>query len=205
MLTIFNNYTFGQVSHSIMLFSLVSGMIAVVVSIALIFRSDLMLRIFTVMNNYTSTRSGFRALAILRDTSQLVMKYRRWLAGFIIVGTVYSLFGLAELDEAKISATHFNNFPLPFVAWIVNSAKLALITLCIFSLVIGVMLEFFPHTFPYFDKPLSKWYSTRGLTREFERMHLGFDKVVVAYPEAAGWVFLFPALAVMLNSGFKVL
>lgn len=209
MLNIFNDPALGQVIYSsIVLFFIVFGAIGVAVSIGLIVCKDRVFRIFEAMNGIISTRKGFRALAILRDTSQLVVKYRRLLACFIIVGSAYTLIGaatlVATLDDTKIAASLGLNFPFSFVVWIVKSARLALITFSVFSLVIAAMLIFSPHALATIEKPLNKWYSMRVFIYELERMHLGIDKFVAVSPKAVGWAMLFPTLAVMVIFGFKL-
>lgn len=199
MQNIFNNYSLNQVSHSIGLFLLVSGAIAAAVSITLIVHSEMALRIFRITNSYISTRRGFRMLAIPRDTHQLVMNYRQWLTGFIVIGASYSLFVLARLDDARIAAGLGLNFQLAFVTWIVESARLALITLSVFSLVVGVMLTLFPHALSSAEKWLNQWFSPRMLIHFLEQMHLGFDQVVETFPKTTGWIILFPALAIFLS------
>lgn len=195
----FNKYHLDQVSHSIGLLLLVFGAIATAVGITLIVRSDVAFRIFRVMNNYISTRRGFRMLAIPRDTRQLAMDYGYWLTGFIVAGAAYSLFVLARLDDAKIAAGLGLDFPLAFVTWLVESARLTLITLSLFSLVIGVMLTFFPHAFSSIEKWLNQWFSPRVLIHFLEQMHLGFDKAVETFPKATGWIILFPASAIFIS------
>ena len=205
MQIISNNPVLGQILYSsISLLFLVFGAVAVAVSIGLIVRKDSVFRIFETMNGNISTRKGFRQLAILRNTSQQEMKYGHWIAGFIVVGAVYALFGIAALDDTKIATALGLSLPLHFVIWTVESARLTLITLSVFSLMIGIMLGFFPHALSVIEKPLNKWYSMRVLIYELEKMHMGVDRFVAAFPQTVGWVILFPALAVLINSGFML-
>lgn len=209
MLNISNNPALEQVAHSssILIF-IVFGAIGVALSIGLIVCKDNVFKIFEAMNGIISTRKGFKTLAILRDTSQMVVKYRNWLACFIIVGSTYTLIGIATLaaalDDTKVAASLGLNLPLPFVAWIVQSVRLTLITLSVFSLAIALMLSFSPHVLATIEKSLNKWYSMRRLVYELERMHLGIDKFVTVFPKAVGWVLLFPTLAVTIAFGLKL-
>ena len=205
MLNIYSNYTLGQVFHSsIDLFFLVFATIAVAISAGLIVCSDKVFRIFETMNGNISTRRGFRMLAALRDTHGQVARYRHWLAGFIVLGAAYTLVGIARLDDARIAAMLGLDLPRPYVIWLVASARLTLITFSLLSLAAGIMLSFFPRALALAETRLDKWYSTRVLIHDLERPHLGFDKFVVAFPQAAGWAILFPSLAVMLNSGYTL-
>ena len=210
MLNISNNPALEQVfySSSILLF-LIFGAVGVALSIGLIVSKDNVFRIFEAMNGIVSTRKGFRALAIVHDTNQLVVKHKNWFAFFIIVGSAYTLLGIATLaatlDDTKIAASLGLNLPLPFVVWIVQSARLTLIVLSIFSLAIALMLSFSPHALTEIEKPLNKWYSMRKFIYELERMHMGIDKFVTTFPKAVGWVLLFPTLAIMIAFALKLI
>ena len=83
--------------------------------------------------------------------------------------------------------------------------RLFLIITCAASILVGLMLGFFPGTIQAVEAHSARWYSTRRMTPLAEKMHLPLDKWVAASPRAAGLLLIFPALAVTAYFGALLL
>lgn len=190
---------------SLILFFLFWGIVAVAVGVGLIVCSSRTLKFFDTMNRYVSTRHGFKPMAVMRDVSLFVRRYRIWIAVLLIAGSAYSLFGLvAWFDIAAVVSRFGMNLPQAFVSWIVESLRWLLIIGCTFAFVIGVMLGFFPKALDILEARANKWYSFRNITRGADTMHLPLDKWVATYPRAAGWIIVLLALFVVIDAAIAL-
>lgn len=203
----FNNYLLDQIIvPSLVLFFFIGGVLAVVVGIGLIVNSAAVLRIFGSMNHTFSTRQATKQISVPIDSSGFVAKYRVWIGAFFVIGAVYSLYGLiAKIDNAAVVTLLNLSYPRAFVLWIVESSRIFLIVTCSISLLVGILLGFFPDTLRTIEQRSAHWYSTRRMTPEADRMNLTLDRWVSGSPRAAGWIIFFPALAVTAYFGSLLL
>ena len=203
----FNNFVLDQILvPSFILFFFIGGLVAVAVGIGLIVNSAAVLRVFGSMNYSVSARRATRPISIPIDSSNFVAKYRTWIGAFFVLGAAYSLYGLiAKIDNAAVVSLLHLKYPREFVLWIVESTRLFLIVTCAVSLLVGIMLGFFPDTLRSIEKRSSHWFSTRRMAQQADRMNLTLDRWVSISPRAAGWVILFPALALTAYFGSLLL
>lgn len=188
---------------AVVLFFLIWGLIGVAVGVGLIVSSARMFRLFSVMNYYVSTRHALKPLAMPHDVGQSVRGHRRLIGTFFILGAAFSIYGmLARFDEAMLISALQLSYPKPFVAWILQSARWSLIVFSVFALVIGVMLMRFPDALGRFEAYANRWVSVRKLTIGADTMHMTLDKLVEAFPRAAGSIIVLAALYVAANAAF---
>ena len=186
---------------SLVLFFLFWAIVAVAVGVGLIISSNKTLKFFDTMNRYVSTRRGFKSMAVPHDIGQSVRKYRIWIAGILIAGSAYSIFGLLAWFNVGAVVSRFNlNFPQVFVSWIVESLRWLLIIGGACGFMIGVMLGFFPNALDTLEARANKWYSLRNYTRGGDTMHLTLDKWVAAFPRVTGWIIVLSALVVAVDA-----
>ena len=191
---------------SLILFFLFWAIVAVAVGVGLIVCSSKTLKFFDAMNQYVSTRRGFKSMAVPHDIGQSVRKYRIWIAGILIAGSAYSIFGLLAWFNVGAVVSRFNlNFPQVFVSWIVESLRWLLIIGGACGFMIGVMLGFFPNALDTLEARANKWYSLRNYTRGGDTMHLTLDKWVAAFPRVTGWIIVLSALFVAINAAIVLL
>ena len=133
-------------------------------------------------------------------------KYRRPIAVFFTIGAAYSLYGLiAHVDNAAVVAALKLKYPPIAVFLAVASAKLFLIVGCAASLVVGILLGFFPEAMQALEIRASRWISTRRMAPIADRPNLTLDNWVAAFPRAAGGLILVPALGVTVYFGTLLL
>lgn len=202
-----NSYILNQLLiPSALLFFFIGGLAAAIIGLGLIVHSAAVFRLFGIMNTSVSTRRMSRPLEIPRDSSGLVWKYRRPIAAFFMIGATFSLYGLiAQIDSAVVVATLKLKYPPVFVLWLVESTRLLLIVGCTVALAVGILLGFFPDAMRTLETRSSFWVSTRRLAPAADRMNLALDKWVAAFPRAAGWVILLPALGMVAYFGALLL
>lgn len=203
----FNNYVIDQLLvPSAVLFFFIGGVAAAIIGIGLIMNSAAVFRLFEVMNYSVSTRLMSKPLAIPRDSSGLVWKYRRPVAAFFTIGAAFSLYGLiAQIDNAVVVATLKLNYHPVVVLWVVESTRLFLIVGCTAALAVGILLGFFPEAMRTLETRASHWVSTRRLVPDADKMDLALDKWVAAFPRASGLAILLPALGMVFYFGALLL
>jgi hypothetical protein len=199
----FNNYLIDQlIIPAVVLFFFIGGLVAVVIGVGLILRIPRVFRFFDRMNHSVSARHAAKAMAIPRDSAQFVWKYRRSIGIFCIVGAAYSLWGLVTSAGNSAIVSMLNlKFPSGFVLWIVESLRYLVIVGCTASIVVGILILISPNTLKEIDKVSSRWFSSRQITREAEKMNMKLDNWVAAFPRTAGLIIFFPALVVVMYFG----
>lgn len=202
-----NSYVINQLLiPSALLFFFVGGVAAAVVGLGLIVNSNAVFRMFKLMNHSVSTRRMSRPLEIPRDSSALIWKYHRPIAAFFTIGAAFSLYGLVvQVDNATLVAALKLKYPPVAVLLLVESIRLFLIIGCAGGLAVGILLGFFPDAIRRLEAHSSRWVSTRRLAPGADTMNLALDKWVAAFPRAAGWVILLPALGMVLHFGTLLL
>lgn len=203
----FNDYILDQLLvPALVLFFFIGGVFAVAVGVGLIVSSDRVFRLFGLMNHTVSTRRALRQMAIQRDSGGLVWKYRVWVGAFFVVGAGYAVYGLiANVGNSAVVAVLNLKLPPLFVFWLVESTRLFLIAGCTVSIVVGILLGFFPDAMRAIEKRASRWHSTRRLAPDADKMNLTLDNWVAAFPRAAGWTIVFPALGMVVYFGSQLL
>lgn len=187
-------------------FFFIGGAVGAAISVGLILRSAGVLRLFGVVNQSVSTRRLAKPLAIPRDSSALVWRYRWPIAAFFVIGAAYSLYGLiAHANDAAFAASLKLPYPPLAVVWAVESVRLLLILGCSVSVVVGILLAFFPDTMRTIEINSSRWVSVRQMVPDVDVTNMALDNWVAAYPRVAGGLILAPALGVMFYFGALLL
>lgn len=203
----FNNYVVDQILFpSFVLFFFVWGIVAVVIGVGLISNSAAVFRLFSWMNCAYSTRQATKPMSVPIDSGNFVAKYRGWLGAFFVIGAAYAEYGLvARIDNAAVVSLLNLKYPRAFVFWIVESSRLFLIITCALSILVGILLGFFPGSLRALEARSSQWISTRRMAPQAEKMHMALDHWVAASPRATGWMIVFPALALVAYFGSLLL
>lgn len=205
-----NNYVVEQLLVPFFaLFFFVWGIISVVIGLSLSVYGGTMLRLFSTLNRWVSTRRGLKVMAIPRDISQTVQIYRRGIAAVIVAGSAYSLFILiARFDVSAVIAALGIGIPRAYVEWAVVSVRWFLVIGSVFAIVVGIMLGFFPNNLGALETYTNQWYSFRRFGMRLglpgDTMYLTIDKCVEAFPRTAGWIIVISALFVAVESGIAL-
>lgn len=86
------------------------------------------------------------------------------------MGAAYSAYGLiARIDDsAVVAALNLKLAPL-FVLWLVEATRWILIAGCVVSIVVGILLVFFPDAMLAIEKRASHRHSTRQIAPDGEK------------------------------------
>ena len=199
----FNDYIFDQlIAPAIVWFFFISGIVAVAIGVGLIMRSPWVFRLFDRVNHSVSTRHATKAIEIRRDSSQFIWKYRLPIGLFFVVGAVYSVWGMVT-GAGNSAIVSLLNLKLPagYVFWIVESLRYFLVVGCTTSIIVGILMLISPETLKAVESVGSRWFSTRQLAPDADKMNLSFDKWVAAFPRTAGFIITFPALGMLAHFG----
>jgi hypothetical protein len=202
-----DSYAFRQWAFQFLtVLFLVGGLLSLATGVSLIAGSGGTLRFLDFMNRWISTRRAFKPLEARRDTRQWVQEHRRWLAAAFVAGAVFALVGLnTQFDAHAVSFVFgLDRHPSSFDAWLVESARWALIIGNLAAIVIGIMLGFFPGALAALEARGGRWYSDRALAKGADTMHLSLDVWVAAWPRVAGWVITVAALVLVGDLGMML-
>ena len=199
----FNNYIFDQlIAPAIVWFFFIGGIVAVAIGVGLILRSPKVFRLFDLVNHSVSTRHATRALEVSRDSSQFVSKYRHPIGIVFVVGAVYSVWGMVTgAGNSAIVAMLNLKLPAGYVFWIVESLRYFLVVGCTTSIIVGILMLISPETLKAIESVGSRWFSTRQMVPDADKMNLSFDKWIAAFPRTAGFIITFPALGMLAYFG----
>jgi hypothetical protein len=170
---------------------LVGGLLVFAVGAGLIVWNQGMQRVFANLNRWVSTRRVMRPLEIPHDSSGFVMRHRRWIAAFFIVGGCYSLvrLGMEYNEGASIILLGMSALPMNYAGWLADSLRWLLLLGNALAVVIGVQLAFFPQQLARIEKRAGLWFSDRRIAKGADNMKTPLDTWVTAHSRFAGWVF----------------
>jgi len=193
-----NAFRAWAVQFIVVLF-LVGGVVALAAGLCLAFNSAGALRFFDRLNLWVSTRRTFKPIEIPRDTTQVVYRYRRFLAVIFVAGGAFATFGLLKhFDAAAVIRLFGLDFFRPsFAGWVADSGRWVLIAGNLAGIVVGIMLGFFPDALMALEARGARWYSERKFARDREKMNLTLDGWVAQFPRTAGWIITFFALVLI--------
>jgi len=199
----FNNYLIDQLAVPVFVwFFFIGGIVAVAIAVGLIMRSPSVFRLFELLNRSVSTRHATKPLAVSRDSSRFIWKYRLPIGFVFVVGAVYAVWGMVTgAGNAAIVSILNLKWPAGYVFWIVESLRYFLVVSCTASIIVGILMIISPDTLKAIENVGSRWISTRQIAPGAEKMNLTFDKWVAAFPRTTGLILIFPALGMLLYFG----
>ena len=194
---------------SFLRFLFIGGGFSLMVGIGLILHSELMFRIFEKMNRWVSSRRATRMLEVPRDCWPLVLRYRYILSIFITAGAVYALIRLiTHVDTEAIVPGISSSLHLPslFVSWILTSIKWFLLLGSVVGIAVGLMLGFFLSTLLKIESYSGRWISlrTNTVSKKADALYTGLDKLVVSFPQTAGWIITILSLIEVTLIGMQM-
>ncbi|KAF0163582.1 MAG: hypothetical protein FD157_2912 [Rhodocyclaceae bacterium] len=204
---VMNDPTAGQI-FIIFVYRLffVFGIIAFAVGVGLIVNHARTRRFCDYMNRWVSTRPATKWLAISQDTAAAEHRFRYSIGAVSILLAGFSVFVLiAQIDAERVAAAIPLNVPRAFEVLMIESVRRILIAGGLFAIAVGLMLIFFPKALRAIETRANRWYSTRTLVRNGDRMHVGFDQWLDGNPRVAGWIITSGALIVVVNFGILLL
>jgi len=198
----YNNLVLQSLIQFFIVLVLVFGVIGFAVGIGLIVSSAATFRFFRAINRWVSMRTVVKPLEIPRDADQFAHKYRRRVGVCLIVGGIFSTFGLtAKVKASSIGAVLAKDAMVPLITIVVETLRWFLIVGSVSGVVIGFMFLYSPNALVAIEKYANKWFSSRRLTRGVDDMHLTLDKLIEDHPKPSGWILACTALGVVAYTG----
>lgn len=184
------------------MFFFIGGLVAVAIGVGLIVRSPSVFQIFDLLNHYVSTRHATKAMSIPRDSEHFVWRHRYPIGIGFVGGAAYSVWGLAAgVGNAAIVSMLDLKLPPGFVFWIVESLRYFMIAASTAAIAIGILMLISPDAMKAIEDVASRWYSTRRIFPNADKMNMAFDNWVAAFPRTAGLIIVFPALGMVMYFG----
>ena len=181
----------------LLIFLFIGSVGGVALGCALLLRAASTIQFIRGMNRWVSTRQATRALEIPRQG----LRRSRWLGMFLVAGGAFACYFLVARLQIPRSALSIAD-PKFFTALAVDAARWLLVTGCLVSVAMGVLVLFFPSTLDGIEARLNRWVSTRRLLpQDGDRMRTPLDLLVEAYPRAAGWAIALSSLCVAMAIG----
>jgi uncharacterized protein YjeT (DUF2065 family) len=197
----FRDPVIGQILvSSTLLFFLVGSLTGIAVGLGLLARTAATLRVFGVMNRWVSTRRALKPLEVPRDMTPTTGPGARWMGLIIVLLGGYALVVLVlSMDPSRV-ASAFRIASSPLAAMALKAARYFLVVGCLFAVVSGVLLLFFPAAWSRLEQAANHWYSSRKMVAGGDRMHFTLDRLVESFPRASGSVVLVLSIVSALAS-----
>ena len=185
---------------------LVFGIIGFVVGVGLIIDPVRMHRFFGFVNTWVSLRRSTKWLAVPRDISSTVQRYRHLIGlTFILLGAFTTFVLMTRIDVNLVVANLRVAAPLLFVAWLVDSTRLLLIVGNVLAIAIGFMLMIFPNFLQSVETRVNRWVSFRAQSLGADTENMGLDRWVASYPRVSGWLVAIATLPLVAIYGLHLL
>lgn len=184
---------------------LVFAAVGFAVGVGLIVSSARMLRLFSVVNRWVSTRGAFKALDVQRSSELLSHRYRRWIGWALIAGGLFAAIGLVtRVDPAAVGVTFAHGDMATVLAIMAGTLKWFLVVGSAAGGAVGVLL-FFPDALGSVEKYANRWISTRRLVRNADDVHPTLDRLVEAHPGPSGWILACTSLGAVIYAAVLLL
>lgn len=171
---------------------LVGSVIGIAVGIGLIASSARTIRVLSSLNRWVSSRKALKPLETPQDVAWVVTRYRRWIGAVFVAAGAYILISLLSLPSlARFQAAlRLEVSPLSASAVLLETAFWIFALGSVLVLVTGILMIFFPAILGAIEAHANRWISTRRLVLSADTMYLPLDRLVAAYPRAAGWIII---------------
>ena len=173
---------------AILLVLLVGSITGVIIGIGLAVRAEATLGFFRRVNRWGLTWLDVKA----REERPVVAHAGLGLAQRRVAGSVFVAGGGFAAFALAISA----RIPGAFIAkaWgtlslvLIEAVRWLLVVGCVFAVLVGILLLFFPDAWTRFEAAANRWKSTHGFFSSADTMHTPLDRWVESSPQAAGWL-----------------
>lgn len=187
------------------------GIVGLAVGVGLIADHGRVRQLCAVMDRWVSMRRSTRWLAVPRDIDASMRRHRQLIgAVFVLVSAYSATVLLLTVDAGTLAAALQSRmpqpqpYPYPYVAWIVESARRALIAGSLLAMLVGIMLLFFPLALRSIESRANQWYSLRNYGRNNDTPHMGFDHLIETHPRLLGGTIAAAALVVVIDYGIRL-
>jgi hypothetical protein len=190
---------------ALVVFVFAVSVVGVMLGLALMLRTSAALRFIARMNRWVSTAQALKPLEAPVHIAPRASG-RRWLgAALLLLGAYAAVVLIATFDVERL-ALLFKFDPRHSVASVgLEALKWILVVGSLSAIAVGFLLAFFPALWRAIEERANRWYSTPRLERADHTVYLPLERVVEAYPRAAGSVIFALSLAAAAASGVLIL
>lgn len=185
---------------TVVVFLFVTSVLGLILGLGLMLRSASTMPFIFMMNRWVSMRQALRPLELplhLRPAGNA-----RWFGVILIAVGAYAAVVLVGSFDVQRLALLFRADPRYSVTGLALEAlKWFLVVGAVSAVATGVMLLFFPQAWRRVEDRANRWYSTRDLELAGDTVYMSLDRVVEAFPRAAGGVIFVLSLVAALASG----
>ena len=158
------------------------------------------------MSRWISGRRAMKSLEIPRIAEPFFYKYRKIIAPFLIIGALYTLYGIVFKYNAARAAQLFSPpYDPGVVAWLLQNAVIILVGGSLVALVLAGFMLLRPLQLGKIEEWANKSISTRTALKGLDAVYYQPDKFVAAKPRLAAILIILGSLYAMLNFGFFLL
>jgi uncharacterized protein YjeT (DUF2065 family) len=189
---------------SLVVFLFVGSLLGLVLGAGLLLRANAVLPFIHVMNQWVSTRQALRPLEVPVQMAPAAGG-ARWFGMVLAVLGAFSAAILLRLDSAGLAGLFKVDARISLLSIALESVRWFLVAGSFTAILTGVMLLFFPQAWRKLEARANHWYSTRQLEIAGDTLHPSLDRIVEAFPRAAGVVILALSLIAAVASGMLLL
>jgi uncharacterized protein YjeT (DUF2065 family) len=190
---------------SLVVFLFVGSLLGLVLGAGLLLRANAVLPFIHVMNQWVSTRQALRPLEVPVQVAPAAGGSRWFGMVLAVLGAFSAAILLGRLDSAGLAGLFKVDARISLLSIALESVRWFLVAGSFTAILTGVMLLFFPQAWRKLEAHANHWYSTRQLEIAGDTLHPSLDRIVEAFPRAAGGVILALSLIAAVASGMLLL
>jgi uncharacterized protein YjeT (DUF2065 family) len=190
---------------SLVVFLFVGSLLGLVLGAGLLLRANAVLPFIHVMNQWVSTRQALRPLEVPVQVAPAAGGSRWFGMVLAVLGAFSAAILLGRLDSAGLAGLFKVDARISLLSIALESVRWFLVAGSFTAILTGVMLLFFPQAWRKLEARANHWYSTRQLEIAGDTLHPSLDRIVEAFPRAAGVVILALSLIAAVASGMLLL
>jgi hypothetical protein len=187
---------------TLVVFFFVTSLLGLVLGLGLLLRASAMVPFILLMNQWVSTRQALRPLESPLEVPHATPRTGRWFGAVLVLVGGYAAFILiSSFDVHRVAALFRIDARYSLAGVLLDALKWFLVVGSLTAIATGLMLLFFPNAWRSVEARANRWYSTRNLELAGDTVYLSLDRIVQAFPRAAGAVILGLSVVAAVASG----
>jgi uncharacterized protein YjeT (DUF2065 family) len=187
---------------TVVIFFFVTSLLGLALGLGLIVRSSAVVPFMLLMNQWISTRQALKPLESPLQMAPTGTTGRWFGAVLVLVGAYAALILIGTFDVHRVASVFRVDARYSLAGLTLDAVKWFLVLGSLTAIVTGIMLLFFPDAWRNVEARANRWYSTRHLEIAGDTVYLSLDRIVQAFPRAAGAVIFAMSLVAAVASGF---
>jgi hypothetical protein len=198
----FGDHLLAQILVStLVVFLFVGSLLGLVLGLGLMVRSGAILSFMVLMNQWVSTRQALKPLELPRQLAPAASSARWFGAILVVLGAYSALVLLGSFDVQRVAALFKVDARYSLAAIALDAMKWVLVGGSFAAVATGIMVLLFPRAWRSLEERANRWHSTGNLELSGDKVYLSLDRIVEAFPRAAGLVISFLSLVAAIASG----